>query len=180
MIRLLAVSVVSSLLMACSVSVKVPQYEAAAGFVQQIIEAQQAQTDEREFLWTARLDEEGRLLRVHTEQGLFVFVSSEGDAIAFDGWQVRSFAGFGVPDLVSFVGTGPEFQFVSGMTRSTVKCGAWELTKASSGASVWRQPCDDISANEITLNEVGAIVAIRHAADSKGTQLILQKLPPKQ
>ena len=180
MIRLLTVFLILGQLIACSVSVKVPQYEAAAGFVKQIIESQQAQIDEREFLWTARLGEEGRLLRVHTEQGLFVFVSSEGDAIAFDGWQVRSFAGFGVPELVSFVGMGPEYQFVSGAVRSTVSCGPWVSTLEPDGGLIWSQACEGIPSNTIMLNEAGAIVAITHVANVNGGQLMLEKVPPKQ
>ena len=94
MTRLASALAALASLLACATKIEVPQYEAVSGFVQQIIDSQKASVDEREFLWTARLGDEGRLLRVHQEQGLFIFASTENDAVAFDGWQIRSFAGF--------------------------------------------------------------------------------------
>ena len=166
-----------SLLGGCSVDVKVPQYEAAAGFVKQIIQSQQPVPSDRAFLWTARLGEEGRLLRVHTEQNLFVFASSEDDAIAFDGWQIRSFIGFGSSDMVTFIGQGPEFQFVTGPSRANVRCFGWEKHEETGELVKWVQRCENLPANEIELDQAGAIVAIRHLANASGAQFILEKVP---
>ena len=64
--RLVTTAMLLSLLTGCVV--KVPQYEAAKGFVGQFWASGSAQ-DERLFLWTARIGDEGRLLRLHQEQG---------------------------------------------------------------------------------------------------------------
>ena len=41
----------------------------------------------------------------YLEGGLTIFVSEEGDAIAFDGWAIRSLGGFGEAKIVSVVDT---------------------------------------------------------------------------
>ena len=52
------------------------------------------QEEPESLLWTARIGDQGHLLRVYKEGELFVFISESGDTIAvFDGWHIRSFFG---------------------------------------------------------------------------------------
>ena len=165
-------------LLACATKIEVPQYEAVSGFVQQIIDSQKASVDEREFLWTARLGDEGRLLRVHQEQGLFIFASTENDAVAFDGWQIRSFAGFGTRGIFRLVGSGPDYQLVMGNRRKTIQCEAWERTRGEDDGTIWSQQCTGMAPNVIRLDADERIVEIRQSVSASGEQLVLEKLPP--
>lgn len=178
MIRLACVIVSLASLSACSTRLEFPQYQAASGFVKQIIDSQKPAVDEREFLWTARLGDEGRLLRVHQDQGLFVFASTENDAVAFDGWQIRSFVGFGTRGVFRLVGEGPTYQFVSGKRRTTVQCSAWKRVGDGSEGATFSQHCEAMAPNIIRLDPDGNIVEIRQGVSVSGKQLVLEKLPP--
>ena len=57
-----------------------------------------------EFLWTADVNSQGKLMTLYTlESGGFVFASEEGDLISFDGWVVTSLkaVGSGVSSAIS-------------------------------------------------------------------------------
>lgn len=178
MIRVACVMVSLASLSACATKVEFPQYEAVSGFVKQIIDSQKASVDEREFLWTARLGDEGRLLRVHQDQGLFIFASTENDAVAFDGWHIRSFAGFGTRGIFRLVGSGPTYQLVSGSRRTTIQCEAWLNTLGEDEGTTWSQQCETLAPNIIRLDAKGKIIEIRQSVTASGEQLVLEKLPP--
>lgn len=178
MIRVACVVVSLASLSACATKVEFPQYEALSGFVKQIMDSQKASVDEREFLWTARLGDEGRLLRVHQDLGLFIFASTENDAVAFDGWHIRSFAGFGTRSIFRLVGSGPTYQLVSGSRRTTIQCEAWVNTEGEGEGTTWSQQCETMPPNIIRLDAEGQIIEIRQSVSATGQQLLVQKLPP--
>ena len=84
----------TSLISGCLV-VKTPQIETASSLIQGMFDQPLAENNEQVSEWSARVGSEGRLVEVVEQDGFFVFVSSAGDAIAFDGWNIRSIIGFG-------------------------------------------------------------------------------------
>ena len=175
--RLVTIALLLGVLTGCVV-VKVPQYEAAKGFVGQFWASSSAQ-DEHLFLWTARIGDEGRLLRLHQEQGFFVFASEEGDAVAFDGWQVRSLVGFGLEGLHQFAGVGPRYRLSAGGRNKQVLCTEWRDSIDASGAKLWEQQCDAYPINRIQLDRLGDIASMRFVIDAQGRVLELERLTAK-
>ena len=175
--RFLSIVLLLSSLTACGV--KVPQYEAAKGFVGQF-RVGGTEQDERQFMWTARIGDEGRLMRLHQEAGLFVFASAENDAIAFDGWQVRSLVGFGLDGMHRFTGVGPSYAFDNKRSSRRVTCSEWLNVAAARDPVVWEQQCDAYPINRIELDRGGDIAQMRFVVDSQGRVLVLERLSAKQ
>ena len=159
--------------------IKVPQYQAAKGFVGQFWASGPAQ-DQQRFLWTARVGDEGRLLRLHQEQDLFVFSSEEGDAVAFDGWQVRSLVGFGLEGLHKFAGVGPRYRLSAGGRNKQVLCSEWHDSIDASGAKLWEQQCDAYPTNRIQLDGLGDIASMRFVIDAQGCMLVFERLTARE
>jgi hypothetical protein len=158
--------------------VKVPQYDAARGFVGQFV-SRDSDRSEQLFLWTARIGDEGRLLRLYEEQGFFIFASEEGDAVAFDGWQVRSLVGFGLDGLHQFAGTGPRYRLSAAGRIQQLLCSEWLRSRSAAGTVVWEQQCDALPVNRIELDRLGDIARMQFVIDTEGRVMELERLTAK-
>ena len=87
------------LLQGCTFSA--PQFDAAVNFAKTITAGKSSSEEDAPAVWLASVGERGALLHPYTASGLIVFANTEGDAIAFDGWTVRSVSGFGLSAPIS-------------------------------------------------------------------------------
>jgi hypothetical protein len=85
---------------------------------------------------------------------MIVFANTDGDAIAFDGWTVRSVSGFGLPASISISGKEGLRKFAGALGRYSTTCDPWILE-----GLVWTQTCGN-GDGIIELNEVGNIERI--------------------
>jgi hypothetical protein len=101
------------------------------------------------------------VLNPYLNSGLTVFANADGDAIAFDGWTIRSITGFGLSRPVSVTGKDGTRVFVYAGVQTTTDCEAW----TRSGLH-WEQTCAN-GAGQITLDETGNIQSITMALGNK-------------
>ena len=130
-------------------------------------------------IWTAEIKgAPGSLVRLFRggPHG-FIFLSSDNEAISFDGWVVRAVAGIGLESSVEVVEVAGSRVFKSsGLKDLQVQCGDWGRSEHGE-KTVWRQRCSDqMSDNIIEVNESGNVARITQTIDSKGRILILKKL----
>ena len=93
--RLLVTSVAASfglLIGGCTISF--PQVDSVVDLVQAELSASENSEPQEDVKWSASYNGTGRLMTPYLQGDLTVFVSDEGDAIAFDGWVIRSLGGF--------------------------------------------------------------------------------------
>ena len=167
-----------SLISGCLV-VKTPQIETASSLIQGMFDQPLAENNERGSEWSARVGSEGRLVEVVEQDGFFVFVSSAGDAIAFDGWDIRSIIGFGGSDTRQIAVDGARKQFRRGRDLSSRRCDSWKLDSdvSRNDSKVWLQQCDNqVRANSIVVDSSGAISEISQVIDINGTRAVLKRL----
>ena len=111
------------------------------------------------------------------ENGLTVFVSDENDAVAFDGWLVRSLSGFGKDSITVVHESQPRRVVTNGNRIFATLCDQWIKSMDSDGQTVWSQPCDgQPSENRIVLNAEGLIIGIHQFITESGGELTLRKL----
>lgn len=170
--------VCASLLQGCLV-VRTPQIELASSLIQSIFDDPSFENDTVGKEWSARVGEEGRLVEVVEQGGFFVFVSSTGDAIAFDGWNIRSIIGFGGSGTRQILVDYDQRRFRSARGLSSRRCEGWKLDPYVSPASSkrWVQQCDDqVRVNSIVVDNAGAISEISQVIDVNGTRAVLKRL----
>ena len=99
----------------CNISM--PQAESSYRFVKGLISSDNISMQEQQPIWLASVGDRGAVLRPYISGGLTVFANTDGDAIAFDGWTIRSIVGFGIEGPVSIAGkdgirtfTGPKLR----------------------------------------------------------------------
>ena len=102
-----------SLISGCLV-VKTPQIETQVRSFKECLTNLSPRTMSEVLSESARVGSEGRLVEVVEQDGFFVFVSGAGDAIAFDGWNIRSIIGFGSSDTRQIAVDGQQKQFRRG------------------------------------------------------------------
>ena len=133
---------------------------------------------DRTFMWTARLGQEGRLVRLYDggPHG-FIFAAEEGDIISFDGWVIRSVKGFGLEGARSVADDSKERTYASpGRSETSTFCSDWTRTYIEEMAH-WHQQCAGLPThNVIVVDAAGNVVSIRQAIEASGNQLILDKL----
>ena len=159
--------------------VKTPQIEAVSSLVQGMFDQPLAESNEQASKWSVRVGGEGRLVEVVEQDGFFVFVSSAGDAIAFDGWNIRSIIGFGNSDTRQIAVDGEQKYFRSDRDLWVTHCDSWKLDPDASpdDSKVWLQQCDDQArANSIVVDSSGAISEISQVIDINGTRAVLKRL----
>ena len=79
----------------------VPQAEYSYRFVKDLTSSEEVSSEEQHAIWLASVGGRGALLRPYLSGGLTVFANASGDAIAFDGWTIRSIMGFGLASPLS-------------------------------------------------------------------------------
>ncbi|MDA7582484.1 hypothetical protein N8718_06155 [Luminiphilus sp.] len=152
------VTVLCLVLSGCTFSV--PQAESALRWAKSLTQEEAVSTDQQP-LWLASVGESGSLVKPYTVADFTVFANSDGDAIAFDGWIIRSVTGFGLKAPLSISGKEGERSFVSGQSVVVARCGSWIWRQP-----VWRQRCDQ-GASEIVLDEAGNIQKISMSLGEK-------------
>ena len=105
-------------------------------------------------VWLASVDNRGAVLRPYRSGGLTVFANSDGDAIAFDGWIIRSIVGFGLTDPLSISGKDGKRTFLTGGVISSIECDPWDLNGLT-----WNQMCATGN-GQIVLDQDGNIEVI--------------------
>ena len=140
------------LLQGCTFST--PQYDAAVNFAKTITAGESSSEEDAPAVWLASVGERGALLNPYTASGLIVFANTDGDAIAFDGWTVRSVSGFGLSAPISISGKKGPRDFAGPFGQYSTTCDPWVLE-----GLVWSQSCGN-GDGVIELNEAGNIERI--------------------
>jgi hypothetical protein len=104
--------------------------------------------------WFASVDGVGAVLNPYVSNDLIVFANTDGDAIAFDGWTIRSVVGFGLQGPLSISGKNGLRTFIVDGQQTVVNCDQWILTGLN-----WRQTCSN-GPGEIVLDNEGNIQKI--------------------
>ena len=149
--KLLAVIAVF-LLQACTFSA--PQFDAAVNFAKIITAGDSSSEEDAPALWLASVGERGALLTPYTASDLIVFANTDGDAIAFDGWTVRSVSGFGLSVPISISGKHGPRNFAGPFGQYSTACDPWVLE-----GLIWTQSCGNGN-GVIELNKAGNIERI--------------------
>lgn len=139
----------------CSISV--PQAESSYRFVKYLVSSDEGSSQKQEAIWLASVGDRGAVLRPYLSSGLTVFANTDGDAIAFDGWTIRSVVGFGLAGPLSISGKIGNRTFAVGGEIASTECDPWYLR-----GLIWRQTCSN-GPGEIVLDDQGNIEKITMA-----------------
>ena len=151
-LRKLSVLIAVLLLQGCTFSA--PQFDAAVNFARTITGDESVLEDGIPAVWLALVGERGALLNPYTASGLIVFANTDGDAIVFDGWTVRSVSGFGLSAPISMGGKDGIRKFAGPQGQYSTTCDPWLQE-----GLVWTQSCAS-GDGVIELNEAGNIERI--------------------
>ena len=158
--------IVVSLLQACTFSA--PQFDAAVNFARTITAGESSTEGEAPVVWLASVGERGALLNPYTVSGLIVFANTDGDAVAFDGWTVRSVSGFGLPAPISISGKEGPRDFAGPFGQYSTTCDPWVLE-----GLIWTQSCGN-GDGLIELNDAGNIERIVLSLGKERSNVTLQ------
>ena len=136
----------------CTLSM--PQIDSAIGFLATLNVSESDSVKESPSVWLASVGERGAVLNPYDTGSFVVFANADGDAIAFDGWTVRSITGFGFRNPLSISGKEGLRTFSVGLDQFAANCGPWELNE-----HIWSQACDN-GEGLIELNDAGNIQRI--------------------
>ena len=165
----------SVILSGCNVTF--PQLDAAVSRINSELAKQSESPPTEDIRWIASFNGEGRIMTAYVENGLTVFVSDDNDAVAFDGWLVRSVGGFGKESIVKVQESRQGRLVTDGKRISNTLCDQWIKSIALDGNTVWSQSCaNQSSENRIVLNAEGLIIGIHQFIIESGGELILRKL----
>ena len=153
----LVASLSTLLLTGCSISV--PQAESSYRFVKELISSDEGSSQEQQAIWLASVGDRGAVLRPYLSGGLTVFANTDGDAIAFDGWTIRSVVGFGLTGPLSISGKDGNRTFSTGGQTMSTECDSWYLNGLT-----WHQTCAN-GDGQIVLNQKGNIELILMSLD---------------
>ena len=158
--RFLRLSALMLFLMLQACAIRVPQAEAMLNQFQKLVSSEE---ETRQAVWLASFNGRGAVLIPYVAEGYTVFANDEGDAVAFDGWVVRSVLGFGENASLSISDEGWDRSSVSDTTRFTATCSEWQKVDFGEGYE-WRQICG-INGHEtvIRIDGAGSITSIRQA-----------------
>jgi hypothetical protein len=131
-----------------------PQFDAAVNFAKTITAGESRSEEDAPAVWLASVGERGALLNPYTASGLIVFANTDGDAIAFDGWTLRSVSGFGLSAPISISGKEGARNFAGPFGQYSTTCDPWVLK-----GLIWTQSCGN-GDGVIELNETGNIERI--------------------
>ena len=139
-------------LQGCTFSV--PQFDAAVNFAKTITMEEPSSEEDTPAVWLASVGEMGALLNPYTASGMIVFANTDGDAIAFDGWTIRSVVGFGLNEPLSISDKDGVRTFTVVGQKTQTKCDEWSLAEL-----IWSQTCSN-GLGEIVLDDEGNIQKI--------------------
>ena len=163
------------LLSGCTVSF--PQVDSVVDLVQAELDAVKQVEPAQDTRWSASFNGTGRLMTPYLEGDLTIFVSEQGDAVAFDGWLIRSLGGFDQDQIIRVNDDDNQRIYNNGSSRTIGDCGFWVNAITSDGSATWTQICESPDAkNTIRLNEAGLIVQIDQIVDGLGGRVRLKKL----
>ena len=128
-----------------------PQVESAWRLINGFATGTEEGAVSKQPIWLASVGDYGAVLKPYASGGFTVFANADGDAIAFDGWIVRSITGFGLEKPLSVAGKEGKRSFAIDNDILSANCGSWEWR-----TPVWRQDCD-IGRSKISLDEEGNI-----------------------
>jgi hypothetical protein len=148
-------------LMSAGCTFSAPQAESAWRLVNSIATREAEDEAAKQPIWLASVGETGAVVKPYASGGLTVFANADGDAIAFDGWIVRSITGFGLEKPLSVAGKEGKRSFAIDDDIWSANCGSWEWR-----ATIWRQSCD-IGSSTISLDEDGNIQEISMSLGEK-------------
>ena len=138
-----------------------PQVESAWRVINGFATGTEKDAVSKQPIWLASVGDYGAVVNPYASGGFTVFANADGDAIAFDGWIVRSITGFGLEKPLSMTGKVGVRSFVIGDEVSSANCASWEWR-----APMWRQSCD-IGPSTITLDGEGNIEEISMSLGEK-------------
>ena len=153
--RLLVMSAgafVGAMVSGCTFSA--PQFESVTAFAQGIIASEDSKSADQPAVWVASVDGVGAVLNPYVSNDLIVFANTDGDAIAFDGWTIRSVVGFGLKEPLSISGKDGVRTFTVAGQKTRTTCDEWHLAEL-----IWSQTCSNGPA-EIVLDDEGNIQKI--------------------
>ena len=154
-LRKLSTLMAALVLHGCTFSV--PQFDAAVNFARVITTGESSAEKDAPAVWLASVGEVGALLNPYTTSGMIVFANTDGDAIAFDGWTIRSVVGFGLKEPLSISGKDGVRTFTVAGQKTETNCDAWDLAEL-----IWSQTCSN-GPGEIVLSDDGNIQKITMA-----------------
>ena len=154
-LQLLVMLAVTSLgVIASGCTFSAPQFESAIAMAQGIIASDDPRSGDEPATWFASINGVGAVLNPYASNDLVVFANTDGDAIAFDGWTIRSVVGFGLNEPLSISGKDGVRTFtLAGQTTQT-QCDEWRLAEL-----IWSQTCSN-GPGEIVLDNEGNIQKI--------------------
>ena len=157
---ILRLSTITVLLTLQACAIRVPQVEAAFNQLERMAGPT---AEAKAAVWLASFNGRGAVLIPYVSDGYTVFANAEGDAVAFDGWVIRSVLGFGREASLSISDKGWDRSSVSNTTRFTTTCSEWQKEGFGEGYE-WRQICG-INGHEtvIRIDGAGSITSIRQA-----------------
>ena len=158
-LRLTSLIVFGLLVSGCTFSA--PQFEAGIRFIERVASGNSETAEELRATWLASVGDRGAVLNPYLANGLTVFANVDGDAIAFDGWTIRSITGFDMSSPVSVTGKDGARVFVHGGRQTTTDCDPWTRYGLN-----WEQVCAN-GLGQITLDETGNIQSITMALGNK-------------
>jgi hypothetical protein len=141
----------------CGCTISVPQGESSYKFVKSLVSSDEGSSQEQQAIWLASVGGRGAVLRPYLSDGLTVFANTDGDAIAFDGWTIRSVVGFGLKEPLSISGKSGVRTFTLAGQKTQTKCDDWNLE-----GLIWSQTCSN-GPSEIVLDDDGNIQKITMA-----------------
>ena len=131
-----------------------PQFESAIVLAQSVIASDETAAAGETATWFASVDGTGAVLNPYVSNDLIVFANTDGHAIAFDGWTIRSVVGFGLKEPLSISGKDGVRTFTVSGQKTQTQCDEWGLAEL-----IWSQTCSN-GPGEIVLDDEGNIQKI--------------------
>ena len=144
-----AVAFLGAIVSGCTFSA--PQFESAIVLGQRVIASDDPKSADETATWFASVDGVGAVLNPYVSNDLVVFANTDGDAIAFDGWTIRSVVGFGLKEPLSISGKDGVRTFTVSGQKTQTQCDEWGLAEL-----IWSQTCSN-GPGEIVLDDEGNI-----------------------
>ena len=156
--------------------VNFPQFESTKAMARDLLKSREISVTNAN-RWTVKFGDQGRIVDVYEESGFYIFVSDSGDVVAFDGWHIRSFSGFGINSIQQIIVDGTTLQFVAADGSSIVQCEPWKSTITDSGHTYWQQQCQgQTRPSLIHVLPDGSILEIDQVVTESQERMLIRRL----